>query len=229
MSILQHHMDPLDPYNPYEYCRQNDGEQEYKQEKGCTLITIEGIISLCIIGAIFLLLGMLTGCSTKKESSYIEQRRMEALMNRMDSLSHVRTVVQQDSTWREVVMRQLQSIREKSDTSRYVVQDSLGNTIREKIVINNIRETASETDRKEMAVMTRKIETMDSTINTMHQQISMFESLLKQKEKVTQVEKPLSMWQQARIWLGNMVLVALALLAIAWLLRKQLRWKPSEQ
>lgn len=39
------------------------------------------------------------------------------------------------------------------------------------------------------------------------------------------VEKPLTSWQQARLWLANAVLAALALSAAVWLLRRRKPWR----
>lgn len=39
------------------------------------------------------------------------------------------------------------------------------------------------------------------------------------------VEKPLTSWQQARLWLANIVLAALAITVIVWILRKRKFWK----
>lgn len=228
MSILQHHLDPLDPYDPY-LIEQGFSENRQEQDYENTFLEkiIGSIVSLAIIIFIFAFISIFTGCSTTKDTSYIERRRMEIMIDRMDSLMHVKTVIQQDSSWRELVMRQFQSIREKSDTSHTMVVDSAGNVIREKIIINNIRETTSETDRQELQVMTHRLETMDSTMNIMQQQICQFEELIKEKQKVKEVEKPLTMWQQARIWLANLVLVALAVMALVWVARKRAWWKPS--
>lgn len=170
---------------------------------------------------------LLMSCgSTKTATTATEFRRVEDAVVRLDSLIRLRTVVQQDSAWRESVMRQFQSIREKSDTSRSVVLNAAGDTIRERIIINNVRESVSESERLEIQKLSSRIEMMDSTMSLMREQLSHSDSLLQARETV--VEKPvpadLSWWQQARLWLANLVLIALAVLAGVWLVRKRAWW-----
>ena len=147
-------------------------------------------------------------------------------MDRMDSVINSRFVIQQDSTWRETILKQFQSIREKSDTSHTVVVDSAGKVIKERIVINNIRETTNESERKEREGMIHRMEVMDSTMNIMRHQLSTTDSLLRSKEEteIKEVEKPLSWWQNMRLWLGNIVLIALAVAAIVWIVKKRTWW-----
>ena len=151
---------------------------------------------------------------------------MESMMDRMDSLLRVRTVVEQDSTWRETILRQFQSIRERSDTSHTVVVDTAGKVIKETLIINNVRETTSESDRQEREMLMHRLDVQDSTINLMRQQISHTDSLLQQRQETTvkEVEKPLTWWQQARLHLANVILIALAVLAAVWMIRKKTWW-----
>lgn len=185
---------------------------------------IRGIVFIVMMIVVFTIAGLFTGCVTQRESfSSTERHKMETLIDRLDSMAHQTTVVQQDSVWRETILRQFQSIREKSDTSHILVQDTAGNVIREKIVINNVREVHSETDRQEMLRLSHSLEVMDSTMQVMQQQIAHSDSLLQteKKEVIRQVETPLTWWQQARLWLSNMVLVALAICAAVWALRRR--------
>lgn len=186
------------------------------------------VIAVCIasiIGCVVICL-LFTSCSTPKETSYIEQHKIERMMERMDSFIRTKTVIQQDSAWRESIMRQFESIREKSDTSHTIVLDTAGNVIREKIIINNIREATSEKEHKEREGMIHRMEVMDSTMNIMRQQLSTTDSLLRSREdtKIKEVEKDLSWWQNLRLWLGNLVLIALAVAAVVWVIKKRAWW-----
>lgn len=189
---------------------------------------IASLQAVVIVLGVLLVIWALMGCTTTRvtETSSLEHHVSE-MLDRMDSLVRVKTVVQQDSAWRETILRQFQSIREKSDTSHTFVVDTAGRVIKETLVINNVRETTSETDRQEIQVLSHRIETMDSTMNLMRQQLERSDSLLQTKETV--VDKPvpadLSWWQQARIWLGNLVLVALMVAAAIWVYRKWLHLK----
>lgn len=178
------------------------------------IATIIGCVVICLLFA---------SCSTPSNASYIEQHRVERMMDRMDSVIRTKTVIQQDSAWRESIMRQFESIREKSDTSHTIVLDTAGNVIREKIIINNIREATSEKEHKEREWMIHRMAVMDSTMDIMRQQLSTTDSLLRSREetKIKEVEKPLSWWQNMRLWLGNLVLIALAVAAAVWVIKKK--------
>ena len=198
-----------------------------QQSDALTSAAVGCVFQVAALFLLLLLLALLSSCSTPKESSSsVERHSMETLTERMDSLMHSRTVVQQDSVWRESVMRQFESIREKSDTSHYVVADSLGNIIRERIVINNTREVTSERERHEREVLMHRLEVMDSTVRAQSFQLTRMDSLLRQDRETVEreVEKPLSWWQQSQIWLGRLVLVALAVLLVSWLWRNRTWW-----
>lgn len=224
------HYNPLDPAGPY--CDLLPDNLSKEEIEAYSRFTMRGLLAslLTLIGALaFLALcSVLTSCTTSRDTSYVEQHRITDMMQRMDSLMHQKTVVQQDSAWRETILRQFQSIREKSDTSHFVVTDTAGNVIREKIVINNVREVNSETDRQEREVLMHRLDVQDSTLRVMQQQIQHSDSLLQQRQEtvVREVKNPLSWWQQLRIWLGNLVLVALIVAAAIWLLKKKLPWLP---
>ena len=220
------HLDPLDPSSPYvpdPYKTEEDANQDLRA--GC----ICNFIYLFVVIVLFIIVSLFTGCApTKEVSSSVSDHRVTDMMQRMDSVLRVKTVVQQDSSWRELVMRQFQSIREKSDTSHYVVADTAGNIIRETLIINNTREVTSETDREQLTVMSHRLEVMDSTLNIMRLQIQHSDSLLQQRQEtaVREVAKPLNWWQQARLHLANIILITLALLAVLWILKKRLPWIP---
>ena len=183
--------------------------------------------ALFILIAAFTLCSLFTGCTTQKTvTSDVTDHRITDMMERMDSLMHTRTVIQQDSTWRQEILRQFQSIRESSDTSHYVVQDTAGRVIRERIVINNTREVTSETDREQLTVMSHRLEQMDSTMQVMRQQLQHSDSLLQQsrKETVRTVETPLTWWKNLQIWFGRLAMIALAVVAAWWLVRKKTLW-----
>ena len=172
---------------------------------------------------------LLVGCTTTREiTSETTEHRITDMMDRMDSLMHVRTVVQQDSAWRETILRQFQSIREKSDTSRVVVVDTAGRVIRETTIINNTREVTSETDRQEREVLMHRLDVQDSTLRVMQQQLSRTDSLLheKQKEVVRTVKTPFTWWQQMQLWFGRLTMIALTILAAIWFLKKKSWWIP---
>lgn len=175
--------------------------------------------------AVIMVCAMLAGCRTVKETSSTYDHRITDMMERVDSLIRMKSVVQQDSAWRATIMKQFESIREKSDTSHYVVTDTTGKVIKEKIVINNVREVTSERDRQQIQVLSHRLEVMDSTMNLMSQRIQHSDSLLQAKEKTvtTTVTSPLTMWQQVQLWLGRLAIVALVLIVAVWFLKKKFK------
>lgn len=222
--------DPIDPTQQYfDPMPQNMTEEELEQY---WRISLRFLFRCFLIFLALLLLTFITSlfssCSSTKDTSIVEQHHIQDLMQHIDSLVTTHSVIRQDSAWRETILRQFKSIREKSDTSHHVVVDTAGRVIKETLVINNVREVTSDTDRRELQVMTHRLEAMDSTINIMRQQLSHSDSLLQQRQDtvIKEVEKDLSWWQQLQVWIGRFVLIALAVLAALWILKKKLPWLP---
>lgn len=223
---MMYHFEPLlDFYKPLPPdLTPRERDEILRQSLRAAVRSVIAFFLLIIAGA---LCSLFTSCTTQKVvDSQQTEHYVSDMMQRMDSLMHSRTVVQQDSVWRETVLRQFQSIREKSDTSHHVVVDSAGRVIQEKIVINNVREVTSETDRQEIHRLSHQVETMDSTMRIMQQQIQHSDSLLQQRQQTVEKEVPaqLSWWQQTQIWMGRLLLVALAVLLAVWLYRKRTWW-----
>ena len=135
-------------------------------------------------------LTMLTGCRTTKEStSYVERERIENMMLKMDSVMHVKQTVQQDSSWHQTVIKQLQSIKERNDTSHTVVVDSSGKVIKETTIIYRDRESVSESEKEEREVMIHRLESLDSTVSSMTRQIEHYDSIMKASTSEVVIEK----------------------------------------
>ena len=212
-------------YNPLP---DNATKEDLEQYQRLTLkMLIHGIVMFLAVLLLMALVSLFTSCTTQRiGTDALDNRYSREMLQHMDSLLSVRTVTQQDSTFRQEILRQFQSIRERSDTSRSVMVNATGDTIRERIVINNIRETTSSTDRQLLTVLSHRLEVMDSTVQQQNLQISRMDSLIRQQSKTIEipVEKPLSWLQQMQLWLGRLVLVALAVLAAWWLIRKKAWW-----
>lgn len=220
------------PYNPIDLMPQELPDMKNltpeEQEKLFYKHAFRGFATNVVAFVLAIILCALFGsCTTKRiGTDTLDHHLSREMLQRMDSLFSVRTVMQQDSVFRQEIMRQFQSIREKSDTSRNVMVNAAGDTIRERIVINNIRETTSSTDRQLLTVLSHRLEAMDSTVQQQNLQIIRMDSLLRQKSKTIEVPvaQPLSWPQQMQLWLGRLVLVALAVLAVWWLIRKKAWW-----
>lgn len=222
--MIHNYLDPTDPIGSYYYGPQPGDDFD---ENEAFRRALRAIVTLFAAIVILMVISALTGCTTQRiGTDTMDHRHSREMLQRMDSLFSVRTVTQQDSAFRQEMLRQFQSIRERSDTSRSVMVNAAGDTIRERIVINNIRETTSSTDRQLLTVLSHRLEVMDSTVQQQNLQISRMDSLLRQQSKTVEipVEKPLSWLQQVRLWLGNIVLVVLAVLAVWWLIRKKAWW-----
>lgn len=215
-------MTPIDYHNPNDPWMHDPYKGLTDEERigaGCFHIVLMmiGALTALILCAIF------TGCSSPRTITNTSDHRLDDRLERIDSLLTNRTVIQQDSVWRESVMRQFQSIRERSDTNRTTVVDTAGNVIREKIIINNIRETNSETDKYEREVLKNRIERLDSTVNLMRSQLSHTDSLLQSKETINEVPAKLTWWQQLRIHLGG-ITFWLLMVALVWFIRGKLQF-----
>ena len=146
-----------------------------------------------------LLVQFLCGCATTTSTeSQSEHHRIESLVQRMDSIVRTSSTVQQDTTWRETLIRQLQSIRERNDTSHTVVVDTAGRVIRETTVIYRERETVSESDRQEREYMMHRLERMDSVTTANSLLMQRIDSLVQASQKQTVVVKQ-QPWYQ-RLW-----------------------------
>jgi hypothetical protein len=215
-------MTPIDYHNPNDPWMHDPYKGLTDEERigaGCFHIV------LMMIGALtaLILCALFTGCSSPRTVTNTSDHRVDDKLERIDSLLTNRTVIQQDSVWHESVMRQFQSIRERSDTNRTTVVDTAGNIIREKIIINNIRETNSETDKTEREVLIRRFEKMDSTISKMIERQEHTDSLLQSKETVKEVPAKLTWWQQLRIHLGG-ITFWLLMAALVWFIGGKLQF-----
>lgn len=170
-----------------------------------------GIAFVLTIAAIVLVCIMLSGCTTTRTVNNDTTHFSREALAQMDSIISSRMVIRQDSSFRESVLRQLQSIIEKSNTSHTIVTNAEGDTIRERIVINNVREVTSETERHEREVIMHRLETIDSTLTAMQRQLEKTDSTVANKETVVEAPAKLTYWQRLRMQTGDIALIALAL------------------
>lgn len=226
---MQHfYNDPFDPVSIY-YDPLPDHptkEQLEAYQRAVMRGIVRSIIMFAAMIVILAVCSIFTSCTPQRIVSDVTDHRVSEAVERLDSLIRQRTVVQNDSAWRQEILRQFQSIREKSDTSHTMVVDSSGKVIKETLIINNVRETTSDTERELIAVMSHRLEVMDSTISLMREHIQHSDSILQSRQETTVKEVPvkLNWFQQMRLWLGNIVLVALAVCAGWWIVRKRTWW-----
>lgn len=131
-----------------------------------------------------------TSCRTiKQNENTLDERHVVTMLERMDSVMHKTNTVIQDTTWRETFVKELQSIKERNDTSHTLVVDTAGNVIKETTIIYKEREVISEKEQKERELLIHKIEKMDSTMAIMQKQVARSDSILHEKTKEKVVEK----------------------------------------
>lgn len=164
---------------------------------------------------------LLAGCRTVKETSITDHRLTERLES-IDSLVRRSLVVSQDSTWRESVRREFQSIREHSDTSHTVVVDTAGQVIRERLIINNYRETASETSSQEREVLISRLTVLDSTVQAQTALIHRLDSTVQTERREVEVPARLSLLQRLRLHTGDAALIMFALFIGYRVIKKRL-------
>lgn len=165
---------------------------------------------------------LLTACGTTRtttDTSHTIDTRLEHI----ESLLHQRTVIQQDSAWREQVLRQFQSIRERTDTSHTIIQDTAGNVVKETLIIRETRERDTQTYERIIEHLTHRLEQMDSTIAAQTHAIERLDSLAHREQQVKEVPAELTWWQQTRLHLANILLAALGIVAAIWIIRKKLK------
>lgn len=220
---IRYHFNPLDPMDPYT-CDPHP-PQDPDQDAVCGCLSTLTVPFLFVI--IILICSLIVGCTTQKVvESQNTEHRVSDLMQRMDSFINSRVVIRQDSSFHESVLSFLRDIKEKTDTSRTLVVDSAGKVLKETLIIRTEKESVNTTDRREREVMTHRLEMMDSTLHRIQQQLSHSDSLLQQRQQTVerQVPAPLTWWQQMQLWLGRLVLVALAAALAVWLVRKRTWW-----
>lgn len=167
----------------------------------------------------------MTGCATIKEKeSFSEEHLIESMVSRMDSLVSKSALVQQDTSWHETFIRELQQIKEKSDTSHTMVVDTAGNVIKETIIINNTREITNEKYEREMEGLMHRVEKMDSVLAVNAQQTQRIDSLVREQSKQTVVQKQEPWYKQA--WnnlkmILTSVVVGMILLAVVLVLTRK--------
>jgi hypothetical protein len=186
------------------------------------------MIKYIYIGLLALYLYMLLSCSTTTSAVSTDTNHVNReLLIQMDSIISSRMVIRQDSSFRESVLRQLQSIVEKSDTSRFVVTNAEGDTIRERIIINNVREVTSETERLEREVIMHRLETIDSTLTVMQRQMEKSDSLqqvINEKETIIRQQGIFDRIRQYIMFcITTLFIVALVWLVITVRKRKNLK------
>ncbi len=220
--MLRHYFNPVDPSDLY-YSPLSDHpsreELELYQRTSLRML-VQTVITLLLLMVAFAVLMLFTSCNSVKESTTdVSRHHVETLMQHLDSTVAHRTVIQQDSAWRQTILRQFQSIREKSDTSRTQVVDTAGRVIRETVIINNITEKESSAERSEREVLLHRLDVMDSTLSIVQHQQSHIDSLLHSHQTVAVVEPPVPWWKRVLVKLEHLAFLLAVLYVIYQFIR----------
>lgn len=162
--------------------------------------------------ACLLLLFLLCSCATTKEFEK-EDHSYSKMTEMVDSLMRSTTSWQKDFLSRQTSLIEKLSQKEKNDSIHSVVLNEKGDTLKERIVIYKEVSTDHSTEKKEMELLISKYNRIDSLLNVSLVKQAETESLLRAKETVVEVPAELSWWQNLRIWIGNIVLLALVVIA----------------
>ncbi len=220
--MLRHYFNPADPSDLY--CNplpDHPSREELEQYQRISLrLLVQTVITLLVLMVAFAVLTLFTSCTSVKESTTdVSRHNVETLIQHLDSAVGHRTVIQQDSAWRQTILRQFQSIREHSDTSRTQVVDTAGRVIRETIIINNTKETDNSTSSSEREVLLHRLDVVDSTLLYMIHQQSHIDSVLHSHQTVAVVEPPVPWWKRALVKLEHLAFLLAVLYVIYQFIR----------
>lgn len=146
----------------------------------------------------------LTGCrSTSSVETSHEIHNVSELVEKMDSL------VSKTATWQQDIYQKQTSLvdsfkqKEKNDSSHSVVVNEKGDTIRERIEIHHYIEREHSSEKSESEIWMQKFHEVDSLLKISLDKQAVTDSLLKEHNKETVVEKQLSLWGKIKQSLGG--------------------------
>lgn len=177
-----------------------------------------------VVFVILLLLSLLCSCGTTKEFEK-EDHSYSKMTKMVDSLMRSTTSWQKDFLLRQTSLIEKLSQKEKNDSIHSVTLNEKGDTLKEKIVIYKEVSTDHSTEKKEMELLISQYNRIDSLLNVSLVKQAETDSLLRAKETVVEVPAQLSWWQNLRIWIGNIFLMAMAACVVClgwrmWRMRK---------
>lgn len=163
------------------------------------------ILFACLAGLLFLL----CACTTQRiTESGVERHRMAVMAQRMDSMLHA------TSTWQQTIFEKqtalVDSFRhtEVRDTSRTYFLGERGDTVREVIKIYVERNTEHTTQESEKEYMEEMLHKSDSILQVSLHKMSLQDSVLREHQKDTVVEKKPTLGERLK-WIGLGVILAM--------------------
>lgn len=240
--IHRYHFDPLDPADPYtmDIPTTNDPKEADRMAMyGCLSILTAPVLFIIV----FCIVALFTSCATQK-TEHEQQTHVVTTDSAGTETSHAGQVTDQTVNVDSIVTAILQRTREefaRQEQEHETVTETLTETIDSLGRI--VRQSRKTTDRTLSRQEQQRIDRLEQTFEQqIHQaimshdslwqdrfaqyQASMTDSLsrIRDLQKQTFASNPVTWWQQLQMWLGSLVLVALAVLAGWWILKKRAWW-----
>ena len=189
---------------------------------GCGPALMYGLI---LIGAIL----MLSSCkSIKSVESTTESHKVSELVEKMDSLVTKTSKWQQDIYQKQTSLVDSFKQKEKNDSSHVIIVNEKGDTVRERIEIHHYIEREHSSEKNESEIWIQKFREVDSLLKVSLDKQAVTDSLLKEHNKETVVEKQLTFWQRIKQSLGgwailiSTVLLLIMLIKLFYFLRRKI-------
>lgn len=196
------------------------GEQQYGSY-GCGAPTI--MYGLLIAWCVMCLVGCRSASSVETSK---ESHKMTELVERMDSLVAKTSVWQQDIYQKQTSLVDSFKQKEKNDSSHSVVVNEKGDTIRERIEIHHYVEREHSSEKSESEMWMQKFHEVDSLLKVSLDKQAVTDSLLKEHNKETVVEKQLSFWERIKQSVGGWAIVIIIIVFVFLVIRhKNFQWK----
>jgi len=166
---------------------------------------------------------MLAGCrSVKSTESGLEIHRMQLMTQRMDSMIHATSVWQQNLYEKQTALVDSFKKSEVRDTSHTIFLGAKGDTVKEVIVIKERIESEHSSQESTQELKEEFFRQTDSLLSVNKTMEAKMDSLLREHDKETVVEKKPGLMERLK-WIGIGVLLSLigAFAAITAYMKKE--------
>ena len=160
-------------------------------------------------------LSLISCKSIKSVESTTESHKVSELVEKMDSLVTKTSKWQQDIYQKQTSLVDSFKQKEKNDSSHVIIVNEKGDTVRERIEIHHYVEREHSSEKNESEIWIQKFREVDSLLKVSLDKQAVTDSLLKEHNKETVVEKQLTFWQRIKQSLGGWaILISTVLLLI---------------
>ena len=180
--------------------------RNYEQNLGC---------GAPVFAVFVLIVFMLCGCATKRSTeSSVEMHRMQLMTERMDSMLHATSVWQQSIYEKQSTLVDSFKHSEVRDTSHVIFLGAKGDTVRETITIREYIEREHSSSSQETERIEEKFRRTDSLLQVSLERQEKQDSLLRQYQKTTVVEKQPTLGDKLKWFGGGVVLALIGMFAV---------------